>query len=55
MAENLFRFQHMDQALQRLEKDIAEPTLKRNALRQEEITEEIEVIMLSAELLTSLP
>lgn len=51
MAENLFRFQHMDQALQRLEKDIAELTLRRNALRQEEITEEIEVIMLGAELL----
>lgn len=48
MAENLRRFQHMDQAIQRLEKDMAELALKRNNLRQEEITEEIEVIMLSA-------
>lgn len=52
MAENLFRFQHMDQALQRLDKDIAQLTLRRNTLCQEEITEEIELIMLSAELLT---
>lgn len=51
MAENLSRFQHMDQAIQRLEKDMAELVLKRNSLRQEEITEEIEVIMLSAEAL----
>lgn len=52
MAENLRRFQHMDQALQRLEKAIADLDLKRNALRQEEITEEIEVIMLSAQALS---
>lgn len=51
MAENLRRFQHMDQAIQRLEKDTSELILKRNALRQEEITEEIEVIMLSVEAL----
>ncbi|MDI3465790.1 MAG: Sodium-transporting ATPase subunit G [Nitrospira sp.] len=51
MAENLRRFQHMDQSIQRLEKDMAELALKRNGLRQEEITEEIEVIMLSAEAL----
>ncbi len=51
MAENLRRFQHMDQAVQRLEKDMEELVLKRNRLRQEEITEEIEVIMLSAEAL----
>ncbi len=51
MAENLRRFQHMDQAIQRLEKDMAELALRRNSLRQEEITEEIEVIMLSAEAL----
>jgi F-type H+-transporting ATPase subunit gamma len=51
MAENLRRFQHMDQAIQRLEKDMAGLVLKRNSLRQEEITEEIEVIMLSAEAL----
>ncbi len=51
MEENLRRFQHMDQAIQRLEKDTSELILKRNALHQEEITEEIEIIMLSAELL----
>ena len=51
MAENLRRFQHMDQAIQRLEKDMAELVLRRSSLRQEEITEEIEVIMLSAEAL----
>ena len=51
MAENLRRFQHMDQSIQRLERDMAELVLKRNGLRQEEITEEIEVIMLSAEAL----
>ena len=51
MAENLRRFHHMDQAIQRLEKDMAELVLRRNSLRQEEITEEIEVIMLSAEAL----
>lgn len=48
MAENLRRFHHMDQAVQRLEKDMEELVLKRNSLRQEEITEEIEIIMLSA-------
>jgi len=51
MAENLRRFQHMDQAIQRLEKDMADLVLKGNTLRQEEITEEIEVIMLSAQAL----
>ena len=55
MAENLRRFQHMDQAIQRLEKDMAELILRRNSLRQEEITEEIEVIMLSAEALKREP
>jgi F0F1-type ATP synthase gamma subunit len=34
-----------------LEKDMAELALRQNSLRQEEITEEIEVIMLSAEVL----
>ncbi len=49
MAENQRRFQHMDQAVRRLQRDIEELTLKRNRWRQEEITEEIEVIMLSAD------
>jgi F-type H+-transporting ATPase subunit gamma len=51
MAENQRRFQHMDEAIQRLERDMAELLQKRNMSRQEEITEEIEVIMLSAEML----
>ncbi len=51
MAENQRRFQHMDQAIQRLDGDISDLALKRNVLRQEEITEEIEIIMLSVEAL----
>lgn len=54
MAENLRRFEHMDQAIQRLEQQTTELALKRNSLRQEEITEEIEVIMLSVEALRKL-
>lgn len=49
MAENTRRLQHMDNAIHRIEKDSMELSLKKNRLRQEEITEEIEVIMLSAE------
>ena len=49
MAENVRRLQHMDSAIHRIEKDSMELSLKKNRLRQEEITEEIEVIMLSAE------
>lgn len=51
MAENQRRMQHMDHAVRRIEQDSAELLLKRNALRQEEIVEEIEVIMLSVEAL----
>ena len=51
MAENQRRMQHMDQAVRRIEQDSAELQLKRNMLRQEEIIEEIEVIMLSVEAL----
>lgn len=51
MAENQRRFQQMDQAVNRLERDLADLRGQRNTLRQEEITEEIEVIMLSAEAL----
>lgn len=51
MAENTRRFQQMDQALQHLDKQTAALMLRRNSLRQEEITEEIEIIMLSAEAL----
>ena len=46
-AENQRRMQHMDSAVRRLERTSAELLLRRNVLRQEEITEEIEIIMLS--------
>lgn len=51
MAENRKRLEHMDSAIRRLEKDEARLRLRFNALRQEEIIEEIEIIMLSAEAL----
>jgi F-type H+-transporting ATPase subunit gamma len=51
MAENQRRMQHIDSAVRRLERTSAELWQKRNILRQEEITEEIEVIMLSVEAL----
>jgi len=47
MAENQRRMQHMEYAVQRIEQDSEKLLLRRNSLRQEEITEEIEVIMLS--------
>lgn len=51
MAENQRRMQHMDAVVRRLEHRSTELLQKRNILRQEEITEEIEVIMLSVEAL----
>ena len=48
-AENRARVSHLEGAIQRLEKEISGLELKRNILRQEEITEEIELLMLSAE------
>lgn len=47
MAENRRRLQHMEGALQRMAEKAGELQRKYNLLRQEEITEEIEVIMLS--------
>ncbi len=47
MAESRARLAHLESALQRLDGDRAELLRKRNILRQEEITEEIEVLMLS--------
>jgi F-type H+-transporting ATPase subunit gamma len=47
IAENQRRMQHLNAAVQRLERTSAELLRKRNILRQEEITDEIEVIMLS--------
>lgn len=49
LAENQRRFQHMEHALQRLDTTMSKLTLKRNTTRQEEITEEIETILLSAD------
>lgn len=52
MAENRKRLEHMENAIRRLEKEESRLRLRYNALRQEEIIEEIEIIMLSAEALT---
>lgn len=52
LTENQVRVEHLESAVQRLERKSSNLTRKRNELRQEEITEEIEVIMLSAELLS---
>lgn len=49
LAENQRRIQHMEGALSRLQERSERLVRDRNRLRQEEITEEIEVIMLSAE------
>lgn len=51
MAENRQRQAHMDRALQRLDEDTARLRLAYNTQRQEEITEEIEIILLSADML----
>lgn len=48
MTENRRRLQHMDSAMQRIEERRTELERRLNLLRQEEITEEIEVIMLSS-------
>ncbi len=48
MVENQVRVQHMEAAVERLDRSFSELTRRRNILRQEEITQEIEVIMLSA-------
>lgn len=49
MAENQRRMEHMDYAVRRIEEGSRLLALRRNSLRQEEITEEIEVIMLNIE------
>jgi F-type H+-transporting ATPase subunit gamma len=49
MAENHRRVHHLEGALDRLEKQVDALTLRRNSQRQEEITEEIEIIMLSTQ------
>jgi len=50
MAENQLRMQHMDRAVHRIEQQSALLQRRRNSLRQEEITEEIEVIMLNTDI-----
>jgi len=47
MAESRARLAHLESALQRLERDQTTLLRRRNGLRQEEITEEIELLMLS--------
>lgn len=47
-AENRLRLQHMDHALDRLGETLARLNVRRNALRQEKIVEEIEVILASS-------
>lgn len=44
-AENRQRLTHMENALDRLDETLAALTLKKNALRQEQIVEEIEVML----------
>lgn len=50
LAEHRQRLQHMEGAVQYLDKEISRLTLRMNEMRQEEITEEIEVILLGTKL-----
>lgn len=52
MTENHKRLTHMDSAIHHLEKDTVRLRLMANRLRQEEIINEIEIIMLSADVLS---
>jgi F-type H+-transporting ATPase subunit gamma len=54
-AENHRRVAHMQGALNRIDERMAAGRMRMNALRQEEITEQIEEIMLSAEALLTAP
>lgn len=49
MAENLARLRHMETAMRRIEDDALALRRRCDRLRQEEITEEIEVLLLSAD------
>jgi F-type H+-transporting ATPase subunit gamma len=53
IAENHRRLEHMEGALRRLDEITARLARRMNASRQEEITQEIELIMLSAEALVA--
>ena len=55
MAENRRRLQHMEGAIRRLEERTDGLQRKVQMLRQEEITEEIEIIMLSGDVLRNAP
>lgn len=55
MAENRRRLQHMEGAIRRLEERTDGLQRKAQMLRQEEITEEIEIIMLSRDTLRTAP
>ena len=52
-AENTRRLHHMDNALRRLDERVLELDLKRGTLRREEITEEIEGILLSVDVVVN--
>ena len=54
-SENRFRLAHMENATRRVENRLAEMTMRRNILRQEEITQEVASILLSAESFTPQP
>jgi F-type H+-transporting ATPase subunit gamma len=49
MAENRFRLAHMENATRRLENKAEEMTRQWNTLRQEEVTQEIAIILLSTQ------
>ncbi|MCC6580028.1 MAG: F0F1 ATP synthase subunit gamma [Phycisphaeraceae bacterium] len=49
LAENMTRIQHMERALRHLEDNLEQARRQWHSSRQEEITEEIEVILLSTE------
>lgn len=53
MVENRYRINHMENAISQLDKRIGQIRQRYNTLRQEEIIEEIEIIMLSVETLTA--
>lgn len=51
MAENHARLQHMERSIQRMEEKSSDLRKQQNIIRQEEITEEIEVIMLDNDMM----
>ncbi|HUW49550.1 MAG TPA: FoF1 ATP synthase subunit gamma [Sulfuricella sp.] len=55
MVENRYRLDHMENAIRQLDKRVSRLKLAYNTMRQEEIIEEIEVIMLSVEALGKQP